>query len=176
MVALFVAIVYFTTNIISYEQSKDVQELIDARVEEALKEATTTTFPNTTTTIVAPNLDYENGCSSLLDKYKDKSIYLVAIESPFPGEIISKIYTVKGCSSSFEGTIYWELIDKFGNTVERYFTNGGAYEMDLFEFEIDTTVFEDGKYFLRVREIDESGGESSHKLNETLLQIYISNS
>lgn len=60
IVALFVAIVYFTTNIISYEQSKDVQELIDARVEEALKEATTTTFPNTTT-IVAPNLDYENG-------------------------------------------------------------------------------------------------------------------
>jgi len=50
IVALFVAIVYFTTNIISYEQSKDVQELIDARVEEALKEATTTTFPNTTST------------------------------------------------------------------------------------------------------------------------------
>lgn len=50
MVALFVAIVYFTTNIISFEQSKDVQELIDARVEEALKEATTTTFPNNTTT------------------------------------------------------------------------------------------------------------------------------
>jgi len=178
IVALFVAIVYFTTNIISYEQSKDVQELIDARVEEALKEATTTTFPatTTTTTIVAPNLDYENGCSSLLDKYNDKSIYLAAIESPFPGEIISKIYTVKGCSRSFEGTIYWELIDKFGNTVERNFTNGGAYEMDLFEFEIDTTVFEDGKYFLRVYEIDESGGESSLKLNETLLQIYISNS
>ena len=44
MVALFVAIVYFTTNIISYEQSKDVQELIDARVEEALKEATTTLY------------------------------------------------------------------------------------------------------------------------------------
>ena len=48
--ALFVAIVYFTTNTISFEQSKDVQELIDARVEEALKEATTTTFPNNTTT------------------------------------------------------------------------------------------------------------------------------
>jgi hypothetical protein len=48
--------------------------------------------------------------------------------------------------------------------------------MDLFEFEIDTTVFEDGKYFLRVYEIDESGGESSLKQSETLLQIYISNS
>tara|TARA_X000001036_G_scaffold261619_1_gene243187 strand:- start:207 stop:704 length:498 start_codon:yes stop_codon:yes gene_type:complete len=56
IVALFVAIVYFTTNIISYEQSKDIQELIDARVEEALKEATTTTFPkNTTTTNLYPN-------------------------------------------------------------------------------------------------------------------------
>ena len=48
--ALFVAIVYFTTNTISFEQSKDVQELIDARVEEALKEATTTTLPNNTNT------------------------------------------------------------------------------------------------------------------------------
>lgn len=50
IVALFVAIVYFTTNTISYEQSKDVQELIDKRVEEALKAATTTTLPNNTTT------------------------------------------------------------------------------------------------------------------------------
>ena len=54
IVALFVAIVYFTTNTISYEQSKDVQELIDARVEEALKEATTTTLPNNTTTTTNP--------------------------------------------------------------------------------------------------------------------------
>jgi len=50
IVVLFVAIVYFTTNTISYEQSKDVQELIDKRVEEALKAATTTTLPNNTTT------------------------------------------------------------------------------------------------------------------------------
>ena len=50
IVALFVAIIYFTTNTISYEQSKDVQELIDKRVEEALKSATTTTLPNNTTT------------------------------------------------------------------------------------------------------------------------------
>ena len=56
--ALFVAIVYFTTNTISFEQSKDVQELIDARVEEALKEATTTTLPNTTTTNIANSLPY----------------------------------------------------------------------------------------------------------------------
>ena len=55
--ALFVAIVYFTTNTISYDQSKDVQELIDARVEEALKEATTTTLP-TTTTNIANSLPY----------------------------------------------------------------------------------------------------------------------
>ena len=54
IVALFVAIVYFTTNTISYEQSKDVQELIDKRVEEALKEATTTTLPNNTTTTTNP--------------------------------------------------------------------------------------------------------------------------
>ncbi|MDA9198053.1 hypothetical protein N9P11_03480 [Acidimicrobiia bacterium] len=60
IVALFVAIVYFTTNIISYEQSKDVQELIDARVEEALKEATTTTFPNNTTTTSPYPFEYDS--------------------------------------------------------------------------------------------------------------------
>jgi len=65
IVALFVAIVYFTTNIISYEQSKDVQELIDARVEEALKEATTTTLPNNTTT----TNPYPNQYDSILIGY-----------------------------------------------------------------------------------------------------------
>ena len=59
IVALFIAIVYFTTNTISLEQGKAVQEIIDARVEEAveeaLKEVTTTTFPTTTTTL------YQNG-------------------------------------------------------------------------------------------------------------------
>ena len=65
IVALFVAIVYFTTNIISYEQSKDAQELIDARVEEALKEATTTTLPNNTTT----TNPYPNQYDSILIGY-----------------------------------------------------------------------------------------------------------
>ena len=54
IVALFIAIVYFTTNTISLEQGKAVQEIMDARVEEAveeaLKEVTTTTLPNNTTT------------------------------------------------------------------------------------------------------------------------------
>ena len=68
IVALFVAIVYFTTNTISYEQSKDVQELIDARVEEALKEATTTTFPNNTTTTPTTN-PYPNQYDGILIGY-----------------------------------------------------------------------------------------------------------
>ena len=66
VVALFVAIIYFTTNTISYEQSKDVQELIDKRVEEALNEATTTTLPNNTTTTTNP---YPNQYDSILIGY-----------------------------------------------------------------------------------------------------------
>ena len=66
IVALFVAIIYFTTNTISYEQSKDVQELIGKRVEEALKEATTTTLPNNTTTTTNP---YPNQYDSILIGY-----------------------------------------------------------------------------------------------------------
>jgi len=60
IVPLFIAIVYFTTNTISLEQGKAVQEIMDARieeaVEEALKEVTTITFPTTTTTTL-----YQNG-------------------------------------------------------------------------------------------------------------------
>ena len=70
--ALFVAIVYFTTNTISFEQSKDVQELIDARVEEALKEATTTTLPNNTTTTTNPYPNQYDGI--LIGKVTDVSL------------------------------------------------------------------------------------------------------
>ena len=59
IVALFIAIVYFTTNTISVEYGKAVQEIMDARVEEAveeaLKEVTITTLPTTTTTTTYPN-------------------------------------------------------------------------------------------------------------------------
>ena len=51
IVALFIAIVYFTTNIISLEQGKAVQEIMDARVEEAVEEALNSTTTSTTTTI-----------------------------------------------------------------------------------------------------------------------------
>ena len=39
IVILFIAIVYFTTNTISVEYGKAVQEIMDARVEEAVEEA-----------------------------------------------------------------------------------------------------------------------------------------
>ena len=59
IVALFIAIVYFTTNTISVEYGKAVQEIMGARVEEAveeaLKEVTTTTLPNNTTTTTYAN-------------------------------------------------------------------------------------------------------------------------
>jgi len=54
IVILFIAIVYFTTNTISVEYGKAVQEIMDVRVEEAveeaLKEVTITTLPNNNTT------------------------------------------------------------------------------------------------------------------------------
>ena len=59
IIALFIAIVYFTTNTISVEYGKAVQEIMDARVEEAVKEAlkevTITTLPNNTTTTTYAN-------------------------------------------------------------------------------------------------------------------------
>ena len=59
IVALFIAIVYFTTNTISVEQDKAVQEIIDARVEEAveeaLKEVTTTAVTLSQTEAYAQN-------------------------------------------------------------------------------------------------------------------------
>jgi hypothetical protein len=67
IVALFIAIVYFTTNTISVEYGKAVQEIMDARVEEAveeaLKEVTITTLPNNTTTT------YQNQYDQILIGY-----------------------------------------------------------------------------------------------------------
>ena len=128
-----------------------------------------------TSTTVLSNTDSKQGCSTLIDQYKELSVYLVAIEKPFPGEVMSGTFLVTGCSSAFEGTVVWELLDSFGNIVDTYFTNGGSIEMDVFEFEIDTKKYENGKYFLRVMETDPSDGESSLKLDETLLPVYISN-
>ena len=70
IVALFIAIVYFTTNTISVEYGKAVQEIMDARVEEAveeaLKEVTITTLPNNTTTTTTT---YQNQYDQILIGY-----------------------------------------------------------------------------------------------------------
>ena len=74
IVALFIAIVYFTTNTISVEYGKAVQEIMDARVEEAveeaLKEVTTTTLPNNnTTTTTTTTTTYPNQYDQILIGY-----------------------------------------------------------------------------------------------------------
>jgi len=115
------------------------------------------------------------GCTTILNNLNELEVYTVAIERPFPGEVINGNYEVIGCSSAFEATVIWELLDQYGNIVDTYYTNGGSFEVDKFSFDLNTTEYVDGKYFLRVMETDPSDGESSLMLDQTLLPIYINN-
>ena len=117
IVALFVAIIYFTTNTISYEQSKDVQELIDKRVEEALKEATTTTLPNNTTTTTNP---YPNQYDSILIGY------VMDVRLNDRGKVRSIL--IKGSSAPIENSI-WVSTD---SSVQLYRFNE---KIDYWDFE-----------------------------------------
>ena len=115
------------------------------------------------------------GCTTILNNLNELEIYTVAIERPFPGEIISGDYLVTGCSSAFEGTVVWQLLDIYGNSVGSGFSNGGSFSVDKFEFYLETEIFNNGKYFLEVYETDPSDGESSLKLDGTTIPIYINN-
>src|SRR5210317_1851086 len=115
------------------------------------------------------------GCLNDLSSLNSLEAYVVAINSPYAGEIISGDYLVSGCSSAFEGTVVWELLDIYGVSVDSGFTNGGSFSVDKFEFLLETEIYKNGKYFLEVFETDPSDGESSLKLDGTVLPIYIYN-
>jgi zinc and cadmium transporter len=115
------------------------------------------------------------GCLNDLSSLNSLEAYVVAINSPYAGEIISGDYLVSGCSSAFEGTVVWELLDIYGVSVDSGFTNGGSFSVDKFEFLLETEIYKNGKYFLEVFETDPSNGESSLKLDGTVLPIYIYN-
>jgi zinc and cadmium transporter len=115
------------------------------------------------------------GCLNDLSSLNSLEAYVVAINSPYAGEIISGDYLVSGCSSAFEGTVVWELLDIYGVSVDSGFTNGGSFSVDKFEFLLETEIYKNGKYFLEVFETDPSDGESSLKLDGTVMPIYIYN-
>jgi len=115
------------------------------------------------------------GCLNDLSTLNSLEAYVVATNSPYAGEIISGDYLVTGCSSAFEGTVVWQLLDAFGVSVDSGFTNGGSLTVDKFEFLLETENYENGKYFLEVFETDPSDGESSLKLDGSVIPIYIYN-
>jgi zinc and cadmium transporter len=115
------------------------------------------------------------GCLNDLSTLNSLEAYVVATNSPYAGEIISGDYLVTGCSSAFEGTVVWQLLDAFGVSVDSGFTNGGSFTVDKFEFLLETENYENGKYFLEVFETDPSDGESSLKLDGSVIPIYIYN-
>ena len=116
IVALFVAIIYFTTNTISYEQSKDVQELIDKRVEEALKAATTTTLPSSTTTTVV---------STEINTNTDDIGYFASVS--LSNNNIQTILKGINNSNSICGTPYYNSLE---SNVLNYFDNGNVESLN----------------------------------------------
>jgi|TARA_B100001996_G_C18584897_1_gene563797 hypothetical protein len=163
------AVIVFFILLVSCSPEQTTSDIVEETIEVSTTIKTTTTIGTATTSTFI-------GCSSLEEEYNEKSFSTVALAKPYSGQMISNNFTIQGCSSSYEGNVIWEIIEPiFGNIVSSSFTNGGTMDMGIFSFELDTTNFDDGKYYLRVMETDPSNGESSLKLNETFIPIYVNN-
>jgi len=104
------------------------------------------------------DISTEFGCSNLIDTYNairssanSSDLYVESIESPFPGEIISETFEVVACGTSQEGGMMFELLDKYGNVVERM-TDYAYTGMEVMSFELDTKLYENGRYFIQFSE------------------------
>jgi hypothetical protein len=64
----------------------------------------------------------------------------VFVETPRSGDRVSSGFTVKGCSSTFEGNVVWSLRSRTGRVLARGHTQGGSDAPGPFEFAVTYTV------------------------------------
>ncbi len=64
----------------------------------------------------------------------------VFVETPRSGDRVSSGFTVKGCSSTFEGNVIWILRSRTGRVLARGHTQGGSQAPGSFEFTVSYTV------------------------------------
>ena len=64
----------------------------------------------------------------------------VFVETPRSGDRVSTGFTVKGCSSTFEGNVIWSLRSRTGRLLARGHTQGGSQAPGSFGFTVSYTV------------------------------------
>jgi len=64
----------------------------------------------------------------------------VFVEAPRSGDRVSSGFTVKGCSSTFEGNVVWWLRSRTGRVLARGHAQGGSDAPGRFEFTVTFTV------------------------------------
>jgi hypothetical protein len=61
----------------------------------------------------------------------------IVVNSPQPSDEVGPLpFTVRGCSSSFEGTLSWDLTTKAGSELASGHTQGGSFEPGEFAFSV----------------------------------------
>ena len=60
----------------------------------------------------------------------------VFVESPASGDRVSNGFKVDGCSSTFEGTVTWQLVARNGRTLAHGFIQGGSVTPGPFAFAV----------------------------------------
>jgi hypothetical protein len=64
----------------------------------------------------------------------------VFVETPSSGDKVSSGFTVKGCSSTFEGNVVWSLRSRTGRMLARGHAQGGSQSAAPFEFTVTYKV------------------------------------
>jgi Immunoglobulin-like domain of bacterial spore germination len=64
----------------------------------------------------------------------------VFVSSPVSGDRVSSGFKVGGCSSTFEGTVNWQLVDRNGRILARGFVQAGSLDPRPFGFAVHYTV------------------------------------
>ena len=64
----------------------------------------------------------------------------VFVETPRSGDRVSSGFTVKGCSSTFEGNVVWSLRSRAGRVLARGHTQGGSDTPGPFDFAVTYMV------------------------------------
>jgi hypothetical protein len=82
----------------------------------------------------------------------------IVVNSPQPGDDVGpQPFTVRGCSSSFEGTLNWDLKTNAGSELAFGHTQGGSFEPGEFAFSVSYRLPKSQPGVLEVYEPPASG-------------------
>jgi Sporulation and spore germination/Immunoglobulin-like domain of bacterial spore germination len=95
----------------------------------------------------------------------------IAVTFPRPGGGISPRLAVRGCSSTFEGTVSWDLKTKDGTLIASGYANGGSLEPGEFSFQPRYELAKSRPGVLEVYEAPASG--EGHALRRTVVPVVI---